>query len=127
MSSDVSAVYGDFIIIDAQGRPVQTVSSPSFNRENLLRNNFIGQPSTFFKRDAFSKVGGLDETLHYSMDYDLWLRLSFEHGLKHIPFVLSKFRVHSTSKTIANASDFYVDIIKMLEKIRMDFQLNRSE
>lgn len=33
------------------------------------------QPGCFFSREVFEKIGGLDETLHYSLDFDLWLRI----------------------------------------------------
>lgn len=40
-----------------------------------LVQNFVSCPSTFVRRDAFDRVGLLDERFGYSMDYDLWLRL----------------------------------------------------
>ncbi len=41
----------------------------------LLTQNFISCPATFVRREAFDRVGLLDERFRYSMDYDLWLRL----------------------------------------------------
>jgi GT2 family glycosyltransferase len=35
----------------------------------------ISQPATLIRRTAWEKVGGLDESLHMAMDYDLWWRL----------------------------------------------------
>jgi glycosyltransferase involved in cell wall biosynthesis len=40
-----------------------------------LVQNFVSCPSTFVRREAFDRVGLLDERFKYSMDYDLWLRL----------------------------------------------------
>ena len=40
-----------------------------------LVQNFVSCPSTFVRRDAFDRIGMLDERFKYSMDYDLWLRL----------------------------------------------------
>jgi glycosyltransferase involved in cell wall biosynthesis len=40
-----------------------------------LVQNFVSCPSTFVRREAFARVGLLDERFKYSMDYDLWLRL----------------------------------------------------
>jgi GT2 family glycosyltransferase len=69
-------------IIDAAGseirRPV-TAYKDFFLRHYSyglhLVQNFISCPATFVHRDGFARVGGLDERFHYSMDYDLWLRL----------------------------------------------------
>jgi len=33
------------------------------------------QPGCFFSKAVFEEVGGLDETLNYSLDFDLWLRM----------------------------------------------------
>lgn len=40
----------------------------------LRTNCFISQPSCFFKRLIYEKVGGLNRALHYTMDWDLWVR-----------------------------------------------------
>lgn len=42
---------------------------------NLLKSNVISQPSCFFRRESCERIGGLDRDLHYTMDWDLWIRL----------------------------------------------------
>ena len=42
----------------------------------LLRENFISQPAVFWRRSFGQDVGALDESLHWTMDYDLWLRMA---------------------------------------------------
>ena len=44
---------------------------------NWLRNFglFIAQPSAFFRRTAYERTGGLDSSLHYAMDWDLWCKM----------------------------------------------------
>lgn len=48
----------------------------NYGNRLYLTHNFISAPATFFRRDAFLSVGGMDLTLRYSMDYDLYLRLA---------------------------------------------------
>lgn len=65
----------------------------------LLIDDFISQPSTFFRKELLDKVGLIDETYQYSMDYEYWLRIGsrgFKPGIIHD--YLANFRVHSTSK-----------------------------
>lgn len=50
---------------------------------SLLKSNIISQPSCFFLREAVDKVGGLRADLHYTMDWDLWIRL-FESGASFV-------------------------------------------
>jgi glycosyltransferase involved in cell wall biosynthesis len=67
-----------------------------------LRNNsdFIPQPSTFFRHEAYDRVGGIDPTLHYALDWDLWCRLA-KAGFRfeHLSEVLSAARLHPATKT----------------------------
>lgn len=49
--------------------------------EQILSTCSISQPSCFFKRSALEEIGGLDRGLHYTMDWDLWIRLH-QYGAK---------------------------------------------
>jgi len=57
-------------------------------------------PTTFWSRQAYLKVGDIDETLHYSMDTDYWLRMK-KHGYRQrrLNHCCWAFRMHSASKT----------------------------
>src|SRR5262249_38351062 len=50
-------------------------------------------------------VGGLDASLRFSMDFDLWVRMSAETGFRHVPAFLGSFREHATSKSVAFHTD----------------------
>ena len=61
--------------------------------------NYISQPATFWRRDAMQKVGYLDETLYYTMDYEYWLRLGKHFPLHVYNEYLASFRIHQSSKS----------------------------
>lgn len=65
----------------------------------LLRENFLSQPAVFWRRDFGFRVGPLDESLHYAMDYDLWLRMGRESPPLVLDRVLAQFRLHEASKS----------------------------
>lgn len=69
--------------------------------ERLLIQNFIAIPATIFRRYAAVDSGGLDESLWFSADWDLWLRLGSLGPVRFIDETLAAFRVHPTSQTIA--------------------------
>ena len=48
---------------------------------------------------AASTLGSIDESLHYAMDYDLWLRFARLAEPTHVPRRLANFRVYRNSKT----------------------------
>ena len=96
---------GDCLIVDQAGQPIQ---QPVRRYKQLLRSltpaaylgmtNAICQPSTFWRRDAHTKLGFLKESLHYTMDYDWWLRLKQLQPPAILPEALTAFRIHADSK-----------------------------
>jgi glycosyltransferase involved in cell wall biosynthesis len=70
----------------------------------LLVVNFISQPATFWRKKITDDIGGFDESLQYSMDYDYWLRISRRYRLYSHNDYLACFRVHSGSKAGSSAS-----------------------
>ena len=80
--------------------PEGTVSSSQF-LEHLLIQNFIAMPSPVFRRTAAIDSGGLDESLWFSADWDLWLRLGTLGPVRFINETLAAFRVHPASQTAA--------------------------
>jgi hypothetical protein len=68
--------------------------------ERLLVQNFIAIPAPVFKRDLLLQVGGLDEKLWYTADWDFWLKLSQAAWTIYLPKALAEFRIHPTSQTM---------------------------
>jgi glycosyltransferase involved in cell wall biosynthesis len=69
--------------------------------EHLLVQNFIAMPAPVFQREAALSSGGLDESLWYTADWDLWLRLGAGGPVRMIAEELTAFRVHPESQTMA--------------------------
>ena len=102
---DVAMVYGDADFIDASGRRIgrcQHVEKVFSHHRLLHYSDFIVQPAAFFRRSAFEAVGGLDPSLNWAMDYDLWLKFAAA-GLKvaYLPRVLANYRWLGASKSAA--------------------------
>lgn len=98
---DVGLVYGDANFIDARGTTLGPCAHiERFDRRRLLHYcDFIVQPAAFFRRNLFQAVGGLDTSLHWTMDYDFWLKASAVSRCQYIPRVLAHYRWLATSKT----------------------------
>ena len=94
-------------VIDAAGRAIRPAvvrykerSLRRYTYRALLRENFVSQPAVFWRRDFGASVGPLDESLHWTMDYDLWLRMGRRADpLRLLDRVLAQFRLHPASKT----------------------------
>lgn len=67
--------------------------------EHLLVQNFIALPTATFKREVAAEVGGLDEELWYTADWDLWLKIAARGATRYLPETLASYRVHDQSQT----------------------------
>lgn len=97
---EVGLFYGAAHYCDVDGEIVGRYPTESFNFRKLAIINFFCQPSTFFRKSAYETVGGLDETLHYTMDYDLFLRIGQKYDCHYLPQYFSKYRLHEAAKTM---------------------------
>ncbi len=77
------------------------VVAPDQFIEHLLVQNFIAIAAPVFRRSAAIETGGLDESLWFSADWDLWLRLGALGAVHFIDEALSAFRIHADSQTVA--------------------------
>ena len=66
-----------------------------------LQGRFFYQPEVYFSRAIYEAAGGMiDTTLHYSMDYDLWVRLARAGArIEPIDSEIARFRMHVEQKT----------------------------
>lgn len=98
--------------------------------EKLLIQNFISIPAPIFKRDIALKVGGLDEKLWYTADWDFWLKIAGYGTTIYYPQPLSCFRVHPNSQTIkrsSNINDFRQQLEIVLEKHFKTWEANENK
>jgi glycosyltransferase involved in cell wall biosynthesis len=95
----LDGLYGDCGVVGDDDRLLWTIRPGPYSFRRLLRGgNYLAQPAVFLRRRVFDCVGYLDESLHYGMDYDLWLRLRGRR-LAYLPRTLATFRWHPDSKS----------------------------
>ncbi len=110
-----AVVYGNAYHVAADGTTVAPYPTEDFDRASLARSCYICQPAAFVRRQAFERAGALNPSLHYVLDYDLWLRLAAVGPFVRIEPFLAKSRVHSGSKSVSNRKAFYREIFSMLQ------------
>ena len=99
---DVEVVYGDALWLDEGGRPLRTKKEMGFNRfVLLLDHNYLPQPSVFWRRSVYERVGGLDRRFDLAMDSDLWERFSRTTQIRHATGYWSALRQYPAQKTRA--------------------------
>ena len=92
-------VYGRTEVVDAEGTRLFEVGWPYNHRTMIMSQNLIPQPSAFIRREALQRVGMLDETLHYVMDFDLFLRIDRIRSPDYVPQRLAVMTTHPDAKT----------------------------
>lgn len=91
-------LYSDEVLVGEDGRTVQHfIFRPMFSPEYLRAHPYIVH-LIGFRTGFLRELGGLDESLRISQDYDLILRAS-ERAKKivHIPEILYRWRIHGAS------------------------------
>ena len=107
--SAAGLVYADVTRVDDDGvNPRLIGSRPEFDLWTELNLGCgIYSPAVFFTRAALDAVGPLDESLHLTMDYDLWLRIGKRFQVRHVDAVWAVQRIHDEAKTMRHYDDFW--------------------
>ncbi len=111
-------VYGSGVMLDANGQPMPFRHPVQpWNYEGLLQDScYIVQPTVFLRRSVYETVGNLDETLHYSMDYEYWLRIGRTYPAVYDPHVRAAVKIFRQTKTRSGGYPRVVEIEAMLRQ-----------
>jgi GT2 family glycosyltransferase len=107
---EIDLLHGVCQTVDAQGRPLRQQLGEIRNLTEMLdlwgrwlrpkgSLNFI-QPEVFWSYRLSESLGPFREQLHYTMDFDYWLR-GFDLGMnvRSLEVPLAAFRIHEAQKT----------------------------
>ena len=96
----VEWIAGDMDLIDGEGKVIRCQKDRGSFRAYEGKPIRVFGPSSFFRRELFERVGGLDVNLRYCMDTDLWCRFR-EAGawFKKTGSYVWGFREHDGSTT----------------------------
>jgi len=100
---DVDIVHGNCITIDGDGNTLNAVLiGNAYTLRSAFTNRWhIPQPAAFWRRCVLERIGLFDESLHYAMDYDYWLRMLVAGFKPHyVDEDLAGFRVHGDNKSV---------------------------
>ena len=106
-STGAGLVYADVTRVDDDGvNPRRIRSRPTFDLWTEVNTGCgIYSPAVFFTREALEAAGPIDESLHLTMDYDLWLRIGKRFPVRHVDAVWGIQRLHGAAKT--STRDFW--------------------
>lgn len=110
-NAGLQVLYGDYIVLDENGR-MEAKPKISYDFEIcLLFYLMIPQPSCFWSRGIYDKIGGVNPNFQYAFDWDLFLRMGealqgAPGAIQHVHDLYSVFRLHAESKSVSAQERF---------------------
>lgn len=106
---DVDMLCGDLDIISETNEIIGEMSGFDMEYNKTKKMILFGgmafpQPSTFFRRSVIDKVGYLDESFHYCLDVEFFVRIVNSCKIGYLKKKLASHRYHSMSKSIKMGS-----------------------
>jgi glycosyltransferase involved in cell wall biosynthesis len=98
----IDVIYGHRILINEGGLEIGRWVLPPHDRKTLKWVDYIPQETMFWRRRVWDKVGPIDESFQYALDWNFVLRAQAAgFRFKRVPRFLACFRVHDQQKSTA--------------------------
>ncbi len=115
---ELGMVYGDTNYIDEHGQVIGHFPAAQASYQRLRRGVInIPQQSAFFRTELWRRVGPLDPSFYFAMDYDLWVRLAGQAPLLYVPRLWANFRLHSGAKTILSDDRCWPEMLRVHRRL----------
>ena len=122
LHDDIYLIYGDCDIIDENDKVIGIFKGIPANQKKMLYTlrACIPQQTAFWRRHVLTTIGYFDETLHFAMDTDFFIRILKRYKSLYVPINYANHRWHRFSKSSIEkgscANKFREDRIKILRK-----------
>jgi glycosyltransferase involved in cell wall biosynthesis len=110
-AGDLDMIFGDDFYIDEDNRVLFYSRGwvPDLRMATLYGGWTPLQDACFWRRDLYQSLGGIDRSLQYAADYDLFLRMALAGRTGYVPLAFSAFRRHVGQKSISGAGAYDVE------------------
>jgi hypothetical protein len=78
--------------------------------------DYILQPTAFMRRGALADVVPLDQSLHWTLDWDLWIRLGQKFPARMIDHLVAASREYASTKTSSGGFDRMEEIRRVVRR-----------
>lgn len=96
-------VMGRCAYIDETGEPTGAEHPSAFvshrRTVEVWKGYTIPNPAVFFHRRVYEECGGLDESLYFALDFDLFCRYTSRFHINVVDQVWATYRLHQSAKT----------------------------
>jgi glycosyltransferase involved in cell wall biosynthesis len=117
---EIEVVYGDWLVLDEHDRILERCPALPPSRTRLVTEGFFcNAQAMFWRRTLHERIGDLDVGLHYTMDFDLFLRMISVAGPRaffRTARPLGCFRVYAGQKTGSAAAKSANEHLRVIER-----------
>lgn len=120
-------VHGGCAMLKKDGQETKTTYGAGKGRlEDPFLYMAFPQPASFFRRTLLEKVGFLDESLHYAMDYDLFARFRLYTDFLSVKDIFGSYRLHEASKTVSQHDKFREEYREVFSRVLRSFEMEEE-
>ncbi len=131
LKHDAIISYGNYHLIDERDRTTSSSVGVGFTDKwhflrRMISGCVINGCTVMAKIDALKAVGLFDESLFYTHDYELWLRLIPKYDFHYFPDALVFYRIHGNmgSKIHKKAIGYEINTVKRKHRKQMRKLIN---
>ena len=128
VNSEIMIVNGNCMMHDTHSNKTFLDKAGEITTSRMLRywTPFFcpPQPSIFFRKQVWQEVMPLNEKLNYTMDLDLWLKMSLKYKFTYYNALLSHYLIHQTSKS--GSEDGFIKFIPEWRKAALKYVFKSS-
>lgn len=121
---EVGVVYGDAWYTREDGSQISRYPVQAYDRDLLGHLCYICQPASFLRSKVWAEMNGLDTSLHLTLDYDLWLRISARYPMLKIDRELATSRMYADNKTLSRRAETFREVVEITRRHRNYVPLN---
>jgi glycosyltransferase involved in cell wall biosynthesis len=129
-SSEAGFVYAGAVAVDGRGTSVAALPlpDPATLRDRILNGSSIpsGPSNVVVRADVLGKVGGFDEALSHSADWDMWIRLARATRAAVCDEILVARLEHPARMLFRDRPDVVAEVDAIMRKYRPGAPRNRQ-
>jgi len=127
---DVDIVYGNGVMVDVNKEYIRDFKTRNIALSDIPvhPSSLFNQPALFFRKDTYFASGGLDKSLDWTMDYDLWFRLFLQaRRYVYVDKTFSCARYHEDAKSVEHMWAQIVETCRVKKKYLGSFNLDFAD
>lgn len=123
---EAGLIFGEVQVVDKDEKVLNHLCYGDWGLEELMAFHIIGQPAVFLRRSVLEKTGFLDQSYHFLLDHQLWLRFALQAEMRYVPRLLAGAHFHEDCKNQAQAAGFGKEAYRIVEWMQSTAAFNES-